>query len=108
VGAKAKVIGFESRPLLRLTPPPESSDKRVKTFTYIEAVRRLPTNFTSLEVRPILAKIDPQFRGKLRSTFVVLSDDDWSTDRGSRVSKRGREAEADEPADVPDPKTVRT
>jgi len=70
-GAKSKVIGFESRPILRLTPAPGSSDD------------------------PILAKVDPKFRGKLRSTFVVLSDDDY-IEKSARGSKRGRDSSQDE------------
>jgi hypothetical protein len=102
-GAKAKVIGCESRPLLRLTPPPEVTDKRVKTFTYMEAIRSLPTSFTKEEVAPILAKIDPKFKGKLRSTFVVLNDDDFPSGRGQGSSgrKRGHDAVQDE---APNPK----
>jgi len=99
-GAKSKVIGFESRPILRLTPPPESSDRRVKTFTYMEAIRQLPTCFSKKEVDPIISKIDPKFKGKLRSTFVVLSDDDYP-DKSSRGNKRGRDSNAD---DDPNPK----
>lgn len=98
-GAKSKVIGFESRPILRLTPPENSSDKRVQTYTYIEAIRRLPTCFSKEEVQPILSKIDPKFRGKLRSTFVVLCDDDFQESRSSR--KRARDTSA---PDGPDPK----
>jgi len=101
-GGKAKVIGYESRPLIRLTPPPEVSDKRVKTFTYMEAIRSLPTCFSKAEVAPIMLKIDPKFRGKLRATFVVLSDDDY-TERSTRGSKRGRESTHDDDHD-PNPK----
>ena len=31
-GGRSQVIGFEPRPLLKLTPPPESQDRRVLTF----------------------------------------------------------------------------
>jgi len=47
----------------------------VKNFTFIEAVKKLPTNFTPKELRPILLKAGNRFSGRLRSTFVVLSDD---------------------------------
>jgi hypothetical protein len=101
-GAKGKVIGYESRPILRITPPPEATEKRVQTFTYMEAIRRLPTCFTPEETATLMSKIDPKFRGKLRSTFVVISDDDYpSGPRNNR--KRGREAEATG-SEVPDPK----
>jgi len=99
---KAKVIGFESRPVIRLTPPPDASDRRVRTMHYIEAIRILPTCFTPAEVRPILSKVDPKFRGKLRSTFVVLSDDDFQPRQPpSRIPKRGRESDL---VDEPEPK----
>jgi len=39
--AKASVSGYESRPMLRLTPPPSSKDKRIKVYNYIEAVNVL-------------------------------------------------------------------
>ena len=74
-GAKARVIGFEPRPLLRITPPATSSDRRIRTFTFIDAIRKLPTNFTTAEVRGIVAKARVHFANKLRSIFVVISDD---------------------------------
>jgi hypothetical protein len=100
-GGRAKVIGYESRPIIRITPPSESTDKRVKTFTYMEAIRYLPTCFTKAEVQPILAKIDPKFRGKLRSTFVVLSDDDYTPINKSSRNKRGPDSDS---VDAPEPK----
>lgn len=100
-GGKGKVVGYEARPIIRLTPPPESSEKRVRTFTYMEAIRNLPTCFSQEEMAPILAKIDPKFKGKLRSTFVVLSDDDFAPK--SRVSSRKRGLETDS-SDAPIPK----
>jgi hypothetical protein len=100
-GGRAKVIGYESRPIIRLTPPSEVTDKRVRTFTYIEAIKSLPTCFSKAEVAPIMSKIDPKFRGKLRSTFVVLSDDDFPSASGSRKNKRGLEAES---SDMPEAK----
>ena len=74
-GAKYKVIGFRSRPLLKLIPPPNSDDRRIKSFTYIEAVRKLPANFTSEQYDPIIKKIDSDFHGRIRAIFVVLTDD---------------------------------
>ena len=74
-GSVAKVIGYEPRPLLKITPP-ESVSSRVKIYTFIEAISKLPTCFTSSEVQPIISKARSNFRGALRSTFVVLNDDD--------------------------------
>jgi hypothetical protein len=72
---KAKVISYEARPMLKITPPSGSSDNRVKNFTYIDAIRKLPVNFTPKELRPILLKAGKRFTNRLRSTFVVLDDD---------------------------------
>lgn len=75
-GGKSKVIGFESRPMIRLTPPPGAKSKRVLNFNYIEAIRSLPVNFSSEEVSKILKMASTlKFSGKLRSTFVVINDD---------------------------------
>jgi hypothetical protein len=72
---KAKVITYEARPMIKITPPSGASDNRVKNFTYIEAIRRLPVNFSAKELRPILLKAGKRFTNRLRSTFVVLDDD---------------------------------
>ena len=72
---KSRVIGYESRPMIKLTPPDTSKDRRVKNYTYIEAITKLPTSFTSAELRPILARARVHFKGKLCQTFVVLNDD---------------------------------
>jgi hypothetical protein len=99
-GAKFKVIGFESRPVLRLIPAPEATSQRVRSFTYIEAIKSLPTCFSKEEIDGIMKKIDPKFRGQLRSTFVVLSDDDFKSrsrdQAGSARNKRGRDASPSE------------
>lgn len=76
--AKVKVIGYESRPMLKITPA--GDDRRVKNFTFIDAISKLPTHFTTSEMRPIISKARVHFRGKIRSTFVVLSDDAPSID----------------------------
>jgi hypothetical protein len=91
-GGKAKVISYESRPIIRITPPPEVTDRRVRTFTYMEAIRSLPIVFSSDQMSTILKKVDPKFRGKLRSTFVVLDDDalsKFSSGRNKRVREEG-------------------
>ena len=77
-GANVRVVGYESRPMLKITPPETATDKRVKNFTYIEAITKLPTCFTAAELKPILAKAKVHFKSRMRSTFVVLNDDDLS------------------------------
>jgi hypothetical protein len=74
-GSKVQVIGYQPRPLLKLTPPPESGDRRVKTFNFIEAVTSLRSDFSAEEVSAILKKYGAKYRGKLRTLFVVLNDD---------------------------------
>ena len=74
---KAKVIGFESRPLLKITPPASSdgAESRVQSYTYIDAVKKFPTNFSSEELKPILSMIGAEQKGKVRSLFLVINDD---------------------------------
>ena len=74
-GARVQVIGYQSRPTLRLTPPTDASDRRVKVFNYIEAVKTLPTNFTESEISEIMSKVNPRLYKSLRETFIVISDD---------------------------------
>lgn len=74
-GSKVQVIGYQPRPILKLTPPPDSGDRRVRSFNFIEAVTSLKSDFTLEEVTPLLKKYGSKFRGKLQSLFVVLSDD---------------------------------
>ena len=89
-GAKIKVVGYQSRPLLKLFPP---SGGRIQTFNFIEAVKRLPAAFSPAEVSPIIEKIDPKLRGQLRALFVVISDDQMkqkaSRTRGQRPATEG-------------------
>ena len=74
-GAGYKVIGYRPRPLLQTFPPPDASDRRVRTYTFIEAVKRLPANFTPEQYDPIIKKIDSEWHGRIRAIFVVLNDD---------------------------------
>lgn len=87
-GAKFKVISYEPRPILKLIPAPEAKSQRVLHFTYIEAVRKLPVNFSSEELKPILKKVDSAFfHGRIRSVFIVLSDDMLAKRRGAVRSR---------------------
>lgn len=73
-GSKVKVIGFEARPVIRITPPVETR-KRPMTFTFIEAVSKLRLSPTSEELCPIVKRASSWFPGKLRQMFVVLPDE---------------------------------
>jgi len=74
-GSKMRIVSYESRPSLHLTPPPESREKKIKRFNFIEAVSKLPTCFSSSEVSTIMKAVGGKFIGKLRSLFVVINDD---------------------------------
>ena len=77
VGSKTQVVNYESRPTMKFTPAQSSSDRRPLHFTFIKAVTTLPCNFTSEELAPIyrMVSTSSELSGKLRSTFIVLSDD---------------------------------
>ena len=76
-GSKVQVINYEPRPTMKFTPPSDASDRRPLHFTYIRAVTKLPVDFTPEEINPIyrIAASSSELTGKLRSTFIVLSDD---------------------------------
>ena len=73
--AKVQVLGYEPRPLLKITPASDASDRRQLVYGYVEAVKALPASFTSSELDFIFKKVNPKLCGQLRSIFVVLSDD---------------------------------
>ena len=72
---KAHVIGYTSRPTLRITPPPTAKDKRARSYTYIEAIKKFPIVFSEDEIAAITKRAHASFPHQLRSTFGVLSDD---------------------------------
>ena len=97
-GAKVKVISYEPRPTLKLTPPQGSTDSassRVMVYDYIQAIKNLPTNFTKEERDSIVQRVSHKLHGKLRSLFLVISDDmikkrpKGAGPSASRSSKRG-------------------
>ena len=90
-GARVKVIGYDPRPMIKIVPAQSASDRRVKNFNFVQAVTKLPTNFSAEEVEPILRRINPELCGKIRSLFIVLSDDAF------RKILRARKSEATGP-----------
>ena len=70
--------------MIRITPPTDASDRRVKVFNYIDAIRVLPTNFTAEERRQIMSKVNPRLYSRLRETFTVIDDDDDKVNSSSR------------------------
>jgi len=95
-GAKFQVIGYEPRPTLKLIPPSGGS-ARVKVFTFIEAVRKLPAVFPEAELNKVTRQAAAQFPGRLRSLFVVLSDDKGRSLSVQNRNKRGAEPSDNEP-----------
>jgi hypothetical protein len=91
-GSKATVIGYDSRPLLKLIPPAGSG--RVRTFNYIEAVRALPNTFSPDDLAPILKRVNPRLAGQVHATFIVLPDDGIRSVGGSASSGTPEAAEA--------------
>ena len=67
---KAQVISFEPRPMIKITPPPTAKDRRIKMYNYVEAVQKLPCNFSSAEVTPILRRINPELVGQVSLVFL--------------------------------------
>ena len=74
-GSKVKVIGYQPRPILKITPAASATDRRIQTFNYVEAVKTLPCSFSASELEPIVRRINPKLLGQIRSIFVILSDD---------------------------------
>ena len=74
-GSRMQVVAYESRPLLKLTPPPGASDTRVMTFSYIEAITKLPTSFSQEEIDALLKRVSPRLLGSLRQILFVITDD---------------------------------
>ena len=87
-GSKVQVIGFDPRPLLKIIPSQKATDRRVRSYNFIEAVRSLPTHLSPAESEFLLKKISLKFTGKLRSLFVILSDDDFRR-RSVKLSQVG-------------------
>ena len=76
-GARAQVIGYDPRPVLKITPPSSATDRRIKSFTYVEAVTKFPTTFSPSEIDPVIKRINPEMVGKIRATFIVITDDQF-------------------------------
>ena len=89
-GSRVQVIGYDPRPMIKITPPASASDRRVKSYFYVEAVTKLPMNFSATELEPIMRRVNPELLGKIRSLFIVLSDDQFKKrevrNDGPRVS----------------------
>ena len=74
-GSRVKVIGYQPRPMIKISPAPSASDRRIMLFNYVEAVTKLPCRFTPSELEAITRRVNPKLAGSIRSIFIVLSDD---------------------------------
>ena len=114
-GSRAQVVGYAARPLIRLIPPQDASDRRIKTLNYIEAVRTLPINFTPEQYSTIMSRVNPKLYKSLRSLFVVLHDDLPKVHRprqprvnGYQSQSDASEADAQVQPDQPEPASARS
>ena len=94
-----KVIGFDPRPLIKITPAPSANDRRVQIYNFVEAVKVLPCSFAPSEVEPIVRRINSKLLGQVRSIFIILSDDQFRKhlsrfNRGQRSQAAPGAAEA--------------
>ena len=101
VGAKYQVIAYEPRPILKLIPAPGSSDRRVLTFNFIEAVSKLPANFSQSEIDELLSRISRGLHGSLQSLFVVVSDDMLRSKEKSTTKSSNLRAKKSKPVRSP-------
>ena len=99
-GAKVQVIGYDPRPMMKITPPASAEDRRIKTYNFVEAVTKLPNTLTDSEVEPLLRRINPDKLGKIRSIFIILSDDAFrklvKDNRPSRSVRASAQSEVEE------------
>jgi len=100
-GSTVQVIGYEPRPLLKITPPADSSDRRTMVFTFIDAVQKLPTSFSPSEISSLMKRISPKLFGNLRALLVVVNDDMLSrkprSQRGARSESSSAAARTEDP-----------
>ena len=106
-GSRVQVTHYDPRPMLRITPPPDASSRRVLTHNYIEAIKKYPTNFRKEDLEFIFSKVGHKQKGQLRSLFVCVNDDMLSSirqlkTRGPNNSAQGSAAEAGNESDNDD------
>ena len=70
------VRGFDSRPAIILVPPSGASDPRIKNMGFVDTVRQPPEQLSQDNLFQIFKVIGRGLIGKLRSLFVILSDDE--------------------------------
>ena len=95
-GSRVQVVGYQSRPLLKITPPQGAKDRRMKVYNFVQAIRALPTSFTPDQVRSIMSKVNPNLYSRLRSLFLVIDDD------MPKIHRAERTVPAIEPSSAPE------
>ena len=82
-GSQVKAIGYDSRPILRIIPASDAKSRKVRTYNFIEAVQRFPTNFNKSDLDFIFSKVGYKQKGLLRSLFICISDDMFDSSKKS-------------------------
>ena len=95
-GSKVQALGYDFRPILRIIPAQDATNRRVQTFNFIEAVKKFPTNFSKSDLDFILSKVGYKQKGQLRALFVCLSDDMLDKFQRSSRSNRNKETPMDQ------------
>ena len=98
-GSKVQVIGYQPRPVIKITPAASASDRRVMLFNYVQAVRKLPCSFSSADIDPIIRRINPGLLGQIRSIFIVISDDQFKKKVFQAQAPAPESAESQAPED---------
>ena len=87
-GASYKVLGFDPRPRL-ITEPPRSANSQPRSYNFIQAVTTLRADFSDEDFIKIYSVVGKAYPGELRSTFIVLNDDE--RDRCLELVKTSRD-----------------
>ena len=98
-GSKIQCISYESRPIVKLINAEGVGDFRVRSLTFVEAVRSLPVSFSPDELELIMREVKPKWHGKLRSLFVVLTDDMFKRKFRGRTGATSAETESSSTSD---------
>ena len=72
-GSRTQVVNYDPRPVLRITPA--AAGARTRSYFFIEAISKFPTNFSKDDLEFIFSKVGFKQKGQLRSLFVCISDD---------------------------------
>ena len=96
-GSSFRVQGFSSRPLLT-TLPARSANARPRSYNFIQAVTSLSVQFTDENLTYIFQVVNENHPGKLRSLFIVISDDDRERCLDLVRIKRGQQNPPSQPS----------